>query len=59
MKTIKDGSKWISTDHKEFYVLSTVELEGHLWVHYKSVKEEKEYSCYAESFLARFSEIVN
>lgn len=59
MKTIKDGSKWLSSEHKEFYVLNTVELEGNLWVHYKSVKDGTEYSCYAESFLLRFSEAVN
>ena len=57
---IKDGTIWHSID-KKFVVLHTIELEGHTWVHYrehnpkKSTLECKEYSCYQESFLERFS----
>ena len=59
MTLIKDGTLW-QGNNKKFVVLHTIELEGHIWVHYrdhdpsKSTPEPKEYSCYQESFLARF-----
>jgi hypothetical protein len=61
---VKDGSLWRSTD-KKFIVLHTIELEGHVWVHYREhnpknlALECKEYSCYQESFLDRFTPEVN
>jgi hypothetical protein len=51
---IKEGSKWTTTDGKVFHVLHCIELDGHLWVHYISETNAKEYSCYEESFLERF-----
>jgi len=59
MTTVKNGSKWQGSNGKEFYVINTVELEGHKWVHYKSFTEEKEYSCYEESFLVRFTPLLD
>jgi len=60
--TVKVGSVWASSEGQKFRVLSVVELEGHTWVHYRQdqgikvpVIECKEYSCYLESFMARFS----
>jgi vacuolar-type H+-ATPase subunit D/Vma8 len=57
---IKVGSRWEGTD-KQFRVLAIVEHEGHIWIHYREdlgikvpVLECREYSCYEESFLARF-----
>ena len=62
---IKQGSRWASTD-KEFIVLAVVEQDGHTWVHYREdlgikvpALQCREYSCYQESFLQRFREIVN
>ena len=59
MKIPKDGSKWTGGTGDRFHVLSTIELEGHTWVHY--IKEDavdpREYSCYVESFLERFREL--
>jgi hypothetical protein len=59
MKIPKDGSKWTGGRGDRFHVVSTIELEGHTWVHY--IKEDKtesrEYSCYVESFLERFREL--
>jgi hypothetical protein len=60
---IKNGSKWEGSDHKRFVVLHTIELDGHMWVHYREdnhkipTLESKEYSCYEESFLSRFREM--
>jgi hypothetical protein len=55
---VKVGSTWGTADRKKFVVLSVVDTEdGHRWVHYRSNngEEPKEYSCYEESFVSRFS----
>jgi len=61
MTTPQDGSKWIGNDRTVFHVLHTIELDGHVWVHYlkedAKESETREYSCYLESFLLRFREI--
>jgi len=62
-KLPKDGSRWAGADRDVFHVLHTIELEGHIWVHYirETVKEDgrpREFSCYLESFLSRFTEIL-
>jgi hypothetical protein len=55
---IKQGSKWVSNGDYIFRVIDVVEIEDHTWVHY--IKENapednnREYSCYEESFLSRF-----
>ena len=58
---LKIGSKWTDQNgHTKFRVLHTIELDGHMWVHYcDNDNGEKEYSCYVESFLTRFTEIIN
>jgi hypothetical protein len=58
---IKQGSRWSSGDHKMFVVLHTIEQDGHTWVHYRDAdgNPPKEYSCYQESFVQRFNEILN
>lgn len=57
---IKVSSKWLSSDMKEFMVLSVTEINEETWVHYRSnFKEENtEHSCLIESFLSRFSPAV-
>jgi hypothetical protein len=54
---IKEGSRWWNGSDKKFIVLHTVEAEGHTWVHYREAigNPPKEYSCYKESFVQRFS----
>ena len=62
---VKEGSLWTgaptNTGWPKFRVLSVTELEGHTWVHYREEKKLypcpdcKEYSCYIESFVQRFS----
>lgn len=56
---IKNGSRWSGSDGKVFHVLHVVELEGHTWVHYilETTNESvnREFSCYLESFLSRFT----
>lgn len=59
MKIPKDGSKWTGGGGDRFHVLNTIELDGHVWVHYikENTSEPREYSCYVESFLERFREL--
>lgn len=60
---ITEGSKWTDGKGKFFRVLNTVEIDGHSWVHYREdlgitvpTKECKEFSCYEESFVIRFTQ---
>ena len=56
--TVTEGSRWMASDGKKFTVIHVIQQEGHTWVHYRSESNEpKEYSCYLESFLSRFSSI--
>jgi hypothetical protein len=59
MKEIKEGSKWGSPDGKKFHVIHVVDVDNHTWVHYEqdNILESREYSCYIESFLQRFTEL--
>jgi hypothetical protein len=58
---IKEGSRWNAGDRKTFLVLHEVEVDGHVWVHYRDEQGDnpREYSCYRESFLSRFMPDVN
>jgi hypothetical protein len=57
----KVGSIWTGNSREKlFRVISTIELDGHTWVHYcDDDNGENKYSCYLESFLHRFKEILN
>ena len=60
MKAITVGSRWGASNSKQFIVLSIVTIEGYTWVHYReddNKENSKEYSCYLDSFLSRFSEL--
>lgn len=50
---------WCDSQGKKFQVLDVVLVEGKTWVHYinRDAEYTREYSCYAESFLSRFSQI--
>ncbi len=61
---VQPGTLWGSADGKRFRVISVTEIEGHTWVYYRdnrgwSVSEDqiREYSCYLESFLSRFTQM--
>lgn len=60
---IKEGTLWGSADGKVFRVIKSVVIEGKEWVHYICVCDQcdpssknREYSCYEESFLLRFTQ---
>jgi hypothetical protein len=54
---VKKGSRWWTSEGKKFVVIDEVIIEGVVWVHYRDGFGDppKEYSCYRESFLQRFS----
>ena len=59
---VKEGSRWTGTSGSDTYhVIHVIELDGHTWVHYIKEKspehENREYSCYLESFITRFRPI--
>lgn len=59
--TVKPGSLWRSVDDKKFRVIHVIDdQDNNTWVHYRDetrefTKDPKEYSCYLESFVHRFS----
>jgi len=59
--TIARGSIWSSTDGRTFQVISEVTIEGNEWVYYRRIDSEydepKEFSCFKESFLSRFTKL--
>lgn len=58
---VKEGTRWSGNGggRDVFHIIQIIEVEGHTWVHY--IKENapensnREYSCYIESFLQRFT----
>ena len=60
MKAVRIGSQWWAGGDEKFTIIDIITIEGHTWVHYKNNNKEnfKEYSCYLESFLSRFRELV-
>jgi hypothetical protein len=61
MSDVMPGSKWFSTDMKEFVVISRFDKDDQKWVYYRTNEKENnvEYSCLLESFLSRFSPYKN
>lgn len=54
IKPPKPGSFWSGADSVKFRVIENVCVDDHLWVYYIRVNDSKEFSCYVESFLARY-----
>lgn len=52
---VKVGERWLSgSDRKSFTVIAVLEQDGKTWIHYRD-DFAKQYSCWEESFLHRFS----
>ncbi len=55
METVKPQTNWSSSEGRVFTVLHVIRDEhGNDWVHYRN-QDGKEFSCYQESFLSRFT----
>lgn len=56
---IVNGSRWYGTEGKVFVVINTTNVDDHEWVYYRTEQPidhlPKEFSCYKESFLSRFT----
>jgi hypothetical protein len=62
MVEVKIGSRWASADGNVFHVMSVIECEdGHVWVHYEqdNINESRTFSCWVDSFVYRFSPLLN
>lgn len=55
---VQPGDKWKSID-QVFRVIDVVTIEGNIWIHYMKLKDNTEYSCLQESFLQRFTKVIN
>ena len=56
MKKVKIGSKWWGSNNQHFVVTNISNDNTNTWIHYKELNSTKEFSCYLESFLSRFTE---
>lgn len=58
-ETIEKGSIWSGNSGVQFQVIDQVVIEDQTWIHYRLVSsdEPKEFSCFKESFLERFTQI--
>jgi hypothetical protein len=55
----RNASLWRGMYNRELVrVLHTIELNGQTWVHYRKNLTDMEHSCYLESFLTKFTEVV-
>ncbi len=58
---VERGSVWGSVDGRTFQVITEAIVEGKEWIHYRridsEIEEPKEFSCYKESFLSRFTKL--
>lgn len=57
---VKEGQIWIDSSFKQFMIIHVYkDQQGHDWVHYRNDGEPcKEYSCWVDSFLERFSPVA-
>lgn len=60
---VEPGSTWVGSDYTKFQVIDVIDIEGNTWVYYRKYNstsnECREFSCYIESFLNRFTRDVN
>jgi hypothetical protein len=53
----KRGSIWGSADMIKFRVIEIVYADDNVWVHYLRLTDNKEFSCFVDSFVSRFREL--
>ena len=58
MKEVTIGSTWWGGHTQRFIVTDISQDKTNTWIHYKDLNSTKEFSCYLESFLSRFMEIL-
>jgi len=50
---------WLSTNHQEFELLNVYSEADVQWARYRDILKDREYTCYLEAFLARFTPTVD
>jgi hypothetical protein len=50
---------WTSTNHQEFELINTYTEGTVKWARYRDILNDREYTCYLEAFLARFTPTVD
>jgi len=55
---LKEGQIWNSSN-TEFRIIKVINIDNNTWVHYINEKTGQEYSCYQESFVSRFNQVLN
>lgn len=56
---VERGEKWVGHTREYFRVIDVVDLENQTWIHYMRLRDNLEYSCLKESFIHRFSKVLN
>lgn len=54
---VKLNSVWTDTNDNKFTVVKLTTDNNKTWIHYKN-SQEQQYSCYAEAFTHRFTEVL-
>jgi len=57
---VNEGQVWVDQTFRQFMIIHVYKDDkGHNWVHYRSNDNPcKEFSCWVESFLERFSPVA-
>ena len=50
---------WLSSNHHEFELLNVYTESDVKWARYRDILNDREYTCYLEAFLARFTPTVD
>ena len=59
MIDMKLSKYWRGSNHQEFELLSVYTESDVKWARYRDILNDKEYHCYLEAFLARFTPSVD
>jgi hypothetical protein len=50
---------WIGSNHHEFELINVWTDNDVKWARYRDILNDREYTCYLEAFLARFTPTVD
>ena len=50
---------WLSSNHQEFELINVYTQDGAKWARYRDILNDREYTCYLEAFLQRFTPTVD
>jgi hypothetical protein len=61
---VTPGSRWKDSNYETYVVIDIANINGKNWIYYRldrmsDENKTREFSCYEESFVARFTEFNN